>query len=153
MVNTTAARRILITGREAADIARRVNRNPHFKHWSEVQDMSECRHGCKLYARRRGCVTQYELFHNKSYGCDLGRNPETRRVPVSVAPKARLTVEAVDDQLLNDLGSATPGTNGALVDDELNALLLAWRYDSEAEPLPDLVDVPTAIATIQRGAA
>lgn len=83
-----AIKRIRITGRAAADIARHVARDPHYRFWTEVQGMNECNHGCKLYARRRGCVTQYELFHSKSYGCDLGRNPETTRIPVSVAPKA-----------------------------------------------------------------
>lgn len=150
MTTTTATKRIRIIGREAADIARHVASDPRYKHWTEVQVMRECKHGCKLYARRRGCVTQYELFHSKAYGCDLGRHPDTSHIPVTVAPKGQPDAQA-DDQLLDQLGTAFPAT--ALVDDQLCAQLLAWRIDVETEPLPDLVDVATAIATIRRGAA
>lgn len=78
-----------ITGAEAASIARHVaiyvkpGRN-----WVEVQAMRECGHGCKLHTRKQGAVTQYRLFHSATYGCALGRAPETREVPVSVAPSA-----------------------------------------------------------------
>ncbi|MET9228776.1 anti-sigma-D factor RsdA [Lentzea sp. NPDC003310] len=54
-----------------------------------------------------------------------------------------------DDRLLDALGSATPGAAGALGDDDLNALLLAWRNEVETEPFGELVDTDTAIATIQ----
>lgn len=153
MSSTTATRRILITGTEAAELVRRANR-PEYKFWTEIKVMDECRHGCKLYARRRGCITQYELVHYKGYGCDLARNPNTARIPVSVAPKARAQAPAViaDDQLLDRLGSATPGAAGPLGDDDLNNLTLAWRAETEATPIPDLVDVDTALATIQASA-
>ena len=36
-----------------------------------------------------------------------------------------------DDRLLDALGSATPNAAGSLVEDELNALLLAWRNEIE----------------------
>lgn len=81
--------RIRIVGREAAEIVRRVNRDPHYKWWTEVQGMRECKHGCKLYARRRGCVTQFMLFHSTAYGCALGSDAKTKQVPVSVLPKAK----------------------------------------------------------------
>lgn len=60
---------------------------------------------------------------------------------------------ALDDTLLDFLGSATPGTAGWLVDDELNALLLAWRGEVEEFSIPVLVDTPTAIDTIKGEAA
>lgn len=60
-----------------------------------------------------------------------------------------LSAVQADDRLLDALGSATPGAAGALVDDELNALLLAWRHEVETEPFGELVDTDTAIATIQ----
>ncbi|MEU7479378.1 anti-sigma-D factor RsdA [Lentzea sp. NPDC042327] len=60
-----------------------------------------------------------------------------------------LSAVQADDRLLDALGSATPGAAGALVDDELNALLLAWRHEVETEPFGELVDTETAIATIQ----
>lgn len=53
-----------------------------------------------------------------------------------------------DDQLLDRLGSATPGQPAT----ELDAALLAGRYATEATPIPDLVDTDTAIATIKAGA-
>lgn len=60
-----------------------------------------------------------------------------------------LSAVQADDRLLDALGSATPGAAGSLVDDELNALLLAWRNEVETAPFGDLVDTETAIATIQ----
>ncbi|MGI5504498.1 anti-sigma-D factor RsdA [Lentzea sp. CA-135723] len=60
-----------------------------------------------------------------------------------------LSAVQADDKLLDALGSATPGATGSLVDDELNALLLAWRNEVETEPFGELVDTDTAIATIQ----
>ena len=60
-----------------------------------------------------------------------------------------LSAVQADDRLLDALGSATPGAAGSLVDDELNALLLAWRNEVETEPFGELVDTDTAIATIQ----
>jgi anti-sigma-D factor RsdA-like protein len=51
---------------------------------------------------------------------------------------------ALDDALLDHLGSAVPGAAGSLVDDELNALLLAWRRDVETEPFPDGIDLGRA---------
>ncbi|USX50753.1 anti-sigma-D factor RsdA [Lentzea sp. HUAS12] len=60
-----------------------------------------------------------------------------------------LSAVQADDKLLDALGSATPGAAGSLVDDELNALLLAWRNEVETEPFTELVDTDTAIATIQ----
>jgi hypothetical protein len=59
----------------------------------------------------------------------------------------------LDDALLNILGSGIPSQNAPLLDDELNALLLAWRNEVEARPIPELVDTPTAIDTIKGAAA
>lgn len=60
-----------------------------------------------------------------------------------------LSAVQADDRLLDALGSATPGAAGSLGDDDLNALLLAWRNEVETEPFGELVDTDTAIATIQ----
>lgn len=59
----------------------------------------------------------------------------------------------LDDALLNVLGSATPGMNAALLDDELNVLLLAWRVEVEADPIPGLVDTAAATDVIRQGRA
>lgn len=42
---------------------------------------------------------------------------------------------AADDLLLDVLGSATPDMCAALADDELCALLSAWRHEIEARPI------------------
>ncbi|HEX7308307.1 anti-sigma-D factor RsdA [Lentzea sp.] len=60
-----------------------------------------------------------------------------------------LSAVQADDKLLDALGSATPDAAGSLVEDELNAMLLAWRTEVETEPFGELVDTDTAIATIQ----
>lgn len=72
------------------------------------------------------------------------------RAPHEPAVADDLSAVQADDRLLDALGSATPGVaGGSLVDDELNALLLAWRHEVETEPFNELVDTETAIATIQ----
>lgn len=152
MTSTTVARRILIAGRTAADIAQHVRLyvKPTAGAWHEVQSMRECDYGCKLYVTRRGCISQYQLIHNSTYGCRLGCNPATRTVPVSVAPKARTQAPAItaDDRLLDRLGSATPGQPA----DEFEDLALAWRREIDTAPIGDLVDTDTAIATIRAAA-
>jgi hypothetical protein len=60
-----------------------------------------------------------------------------------------LSAVQADDRLLDALGSAAPDAAGSLVDDELNALLIAWRNEVETEPFGELVDTETAVATIQ----
>lgn len=66
--------------------------------------------------------------------------------------RADLSAVQLDDRLLDALGSALPGTVGHLVDDELNALMLAWRNEAETEPFPPLVDVDTAITVVTTAA-
>lgn len=150
MTATTATRRILITGRAAAEIAQHVALyvKPTSANWHEVQAMSECSYGCKLYVSKRGCVNEYVLFHSSTYGCRLGCDPATSSVKVSVAPKARIQAPAViaDDELLDRLGSAIPAPAT-----EVEKRLVSMRTAAEADPIPDLVDVDTARAVI-RGA-
>lgn len=74
-----------------------------------------------------------------------GKDDRTPHEPVA----DDLSAVQADDRLLDALGSATPGAAGSLVDDELNALLLAWRNEVETAPFGELVDTDTAIATIQ----
>lgn len=42
------------------------------RNWTEVCGLLEsqggCRYGCKLYARKRGAVTQTAIFHSSTYG-------------------------------------------------------------------------------------
>jgi hypothetical protein len=53
-----------------------------------------------------------------------------------------------DDALLDALGGKDPDRVGDLVQDDLNALLLAWRHDVDSQAVSDLVDTDTAVATI-----
>lgn len=59
-----------------------------------------------------------------------------------------LSAVQADDLLLDHLGSALPGTASHLADDELNALMLAWRNEVETDSIPPLVDVETALQVI-----
>lgn len=60
-----------------------------------------------------------------------------------------LSAVQADDRLLDALGAVKPSAPGVLVEDELNALLLAWRHDVDTEVYGELVDTDTAIATIE----
>ncbi|MFE9744905.1 anti-sigma-D factor RsdA [Saccharothrix saharensis] len=53
-----------------------------------------------------------------------------------------------DDALLDALGGRDGEQSDSLVDDELNALLLAWRREVDSPPMGELVDTETAVATI-----
>lgn len=53
-----------------------------------------------------------------------------------------------DDVLLDALGGRDGDQPESLVDDELNALLLAWRREVDRPPMGELVDTETAVATI-----
>ncbi|MFI9007282.1 anti-sigma-D factor RsdA [Actinosynnema sp. NPDC053489] len=53
-----------------------------------------------------------------------------------------------DDALLDALGGRGGEEPDSLVEDELNALLLAWRREVDSPPVGELVDTDTAVATI-----
>lgn len=50
------------------------------------------------------------------------------------------------DRLIDHLGGVWPSTN--LLDDELIALLLAWRHNVDTETCRELVDTTTALTVI-----
>ncbi|MEV6901984.1 anti-sigma-D factor RsdA [Amycolatopsis sp. NPDC051372] len=60
-----------------------------------------------------------------------------------------LTAIQADDALLDALGGTDPAIADGLGDQDLNALLLAWRRDIDSEPLAELVDVDTAVTTVK----
>lgn len=74
----------------------------------------------------------------------LGQDDRAPHEPVA----DDLSAVQADDKLLDALGSATPAAAGSLVDDELNALMLAWRNEIDSVDPGDLVDLDTAVATI-----
>ncbi|MEV4149092.1 anti-sigma-D factor RsdA [Amycolatopsis sp. NPDC049691] len=61
---------------------------------------------------------------------------------------ADLSAVQADDALLDALGGSDPALADGLGDQELNALLVAWRRDIDSEPLAELVDVDTAVRTV-----
>jgi hypothetical protein len=61
-----------------------------------------------------------------------------------------------DDELINALAAgmalSTSGAGGSYhADDQVVALLSAWRADVTEEPIPELVDLDTAVAAVQAG--
>ncbi|MGH8967268.1 MAG: anti-sigma-D factor RsdA, partial [Actinomycetes bacterium] len=69
-----------------------------------------------------------------------------------LAEPVDLVAVQADDELLNALAAgmsvSAPGASGYDADDRVAAILAAWKADVEAEPIPELVDVDTAAATI-----
>lgn len=63
-------------------------------------------------------------------------------------PATALTDLRADDTLLDALGGRDGEQPESLVDDELNALLLAWRREVDGPPMGELVDTDTAVATV-----
>jgi len=87
----------------------------------------------------------------------------TRSLPVDVAegPVDLVAVQA-DDELVNALGAGAAVTYGDRVpgsdpdlrrhrDERLVTMLAAWRAEIEAEPIPELVDLDTAVAAVVSG--
>lgn len=60
-----------------------------------------------------------------------------------------------DDELISALASgmalSTAGARSYHADDQIVAMLSAWRADVTDEPIPDLVDLDTAVAAVQAG--
>jgi hypothetical protein len=87
----------------------------------------------------------------------------TRRLPLDVAdgPVDLVALQA-DDELVNALGAGAAVTYGDRVpgsdpdlprhrDERLVAMLAAWRAEIEAEPIPELLDLDTAVAAVVDG--
>lgn len=66
---------------------------------------------------------------------------------------ADLSAVQADDALLDALGGSDPKIADGLGDQELNALLLAWRRDIDSEPLAELVDNETAVTAVKTAAS
>ena len=67
---------------------------------------------------------------------------------IAAGPGDDLAGIRADDALLDALGGRDGEQSDSLVDDELNALLLAWRREVDSPPMGELVDTDTAVATI-----
>ncbi len=88
-----------------------------------------------------------------------GVHPEgmrTRSIPFDdVNEPIDLVAVQADDELINALAGgmtvSAPGLEGYGHDDRVAALLSAWKADVDAEPIPDLVDVETAVTAVKQG--
>lgn len=71
---------------------------------------------------------------------------------VAEEPIDLVAVQA-DDELISALAAgmsvSAPGVGGYDADDQVAALLAGWRNEVDSEPLPELVDLDTAMATLQ----
>ena len=71
---------------------------------------------------------------------------------VSEEPIDLVAVQA-DDELISALAAgmsvSAPGVGGYDADDQVAALLATWRNEVDSEPLPELVDLDTAMATVR----
>jgi hypothetical protein len=70
-----------------------------------------------------------------------------------LAEPVDLVAVQADDELINALAAgmsvSAPGVSGYDADDRVAAILAAWKADVDAEPMPELVDLDTAVATVQ----
>jgi hypothetical protein len=64
-----------------------------------------------------------------------------------------LVAVQADDELINALAAgmtvSSPGRSGYDADDHVTAILAAWKADVDVEPIPELVDTDTAVATVR----
>lgn len=77
----------------------------------------------------------------------------TRSVPFDeIGEPVDLVAVQADDELINALAAgmtvSSPGLAGYDADDRVAAILAAWKADVDAEPIPELVDGDTAVATV-----
>ncbi|WP_308194732.1 anti-sigma-D factor RsdA [Pseudonocardia kujensis] len=66
-----------------------------------------------------------------------------------------LVAVQADDELISALAAgmtvSAPGHGGYDADDKVVAMLAAWKAEVDAEPLPELVDLDTAVAALESG--
>ncbi|MFR9804281.1 anti-sigma-D factor RsdA [Pseudonocardia sp. RS010] len=82
------------------------------------------------------------------------RVEDTEDAEFADEPLDLVAVQA-DDELINALAAgmtvSAPGHGGYDADDRVVAMLAAWKADVDAEPIPELVDLDTAVAAVESG--
>ncbi len=80
--------------------------------------------------------------------------PESDESDEIEEPVDLVAVQA-DDELISALAAglavSSAGARASHTDDQVVAMLSAWRADVAAEPVPDLVDLDTAVAAVREG--
>jgi len=79
---------------------------------------------------------------------DHGSPEEGRPFGTTADLELDLSMVHADDEYLDLLGGADLDGQDGVPDDQLSALLLAWRRDVEAEPVGELVDPKLATVTV-----
>lgn len=66
-----------------------------------------------------------------------------------------LVAVQADDELISALAAgmtvSSPGHSGYDADDRVVAMLAAWKAEVDADPIPELVDLDTAVAAVESG--
>ena len=69
-----------------------------------------------------------------------------------LAEPVDLVAVQADDELINALAAgmsvSAPGVGGYDADDRVAAILAAWKAEVEVDPIPELVDLDTAVSTV-----
>lgn len=87
-----------------------------------------------------------------------GSHPDgmrTQPIPITQVSDEPIDLVAVqaDDELISALAAgmsvSAPGVGGYDADDQVAALLATWRAEVDREPLPELVDLDTAMAAVR----
>jgi hypothetical protein len=88
-------------------------------------------------------------------GTNGSRPPDMQAQPVKfddLAEPIDLVAVQADDELINALAAgmsvSSPGVGGYDADDRVAAILAAWKADVDSNPIPELVDVDTAVSTV-----
>jgi hypothetical protein len=95
--------------------------------------------------------------HRRPRHSSNGHRPahmQTRPVPLDeIGEPVDLVAVQADDELINALAAGmtvtSPGRPGYGADDRVAAILAAWKADVDVDPIPELVDTDTAVATVR----
>lgn len=83
-----------------------------------------------------------------------GMNTRPARFEEVAEPVDLVAVQA-DDELISALAAgmsvSAPGAGGYDADDRVAAILAAWKAEVDTEPVPELVDLDTAMAAVHAG--
>jgi hypothetical protein len=126
-------------------------------------DQNDAPAGSTPFGRVRGTNSAHSSCGHANGAPHSPVDLPTRPLPVDVAdgPIDLVAVQA-DDELVNALGTGAAVTYGDRVpgsdpdprrtrDERVVAMLAAWRAEIEADPIPELIDLDTAVAAVVAG--
>ena len=95
--------------------------------------------------------------HRRPRHSSNGHRPahmQARPVPFDeIGDPVDLVAVQADDELINALAAGmtvtSPGRSGYGADDRVAAILAAWKADVDVDPIPELIDTDTAVATVR----